>query len=56
MKVALGVDVAVAEGAVVAVDGSLVSDGVSVGKVGMTVTPGTGVSVGILGTQSFCPT
>ena len=28
---------------------------VDVGKFGMMVTPGTGVSVGIFGTQSFCP-
>lgn len=49
--------VAVGGGAVVAAGGSLVklavTVGVLVGKLGMVVTPGTGVRVGMLGTQSF---
>ena len=58
MKVAVGM-VAVGGGAVVAVGGTVVKLAVAVGvlggKVGTSVTPGTGVRVGTLGTQSLCP-
>jgi len=47
----VGVAVAVAVDVGVAVGGSEVL----VGKVGMTVTPGTGVSVGMFGTHSLWP-
>ena len=52
--------VAVFDGVRVAGGGTFVkeavADGVAVGKLGTMVTPGTGVSVGTLGTQSLCPT
>jgi hypothetical protein len=55
--VAVGMNVAVGGGAVVAVGGTVVklavTVGVLVGKFGMIVTPGTGVRVGTLGTQSL---
>jgi hypothetical protein len=35
--------------------GSGVVEGVCVGKLGMMVTPGTGVRVGMFGTHSNCP-
>ena len=61
--VAVGMEVDVAVGVGVAVDvlvGILVAVcvavDVSVGKSGITVTPGTGVRVGILGTHNKSPT
>lgn len=56
----MNVDVALGGGSVavlVLVTGAVVfvGDGVSVGKSGMIVTPGTGVRVGMLGTHSLCP-
>ena len=39
----------------VAGTGTSVVVGVVVGKLGMIVSPGTGVRVGTLGTQSSCP-
>lgn len=46
------VDVAVGGGRLVSVGLGVL---VAVGKSGITVTPGTGVRVGILGTHSNCP-
>ena len=54
--VAVGVDVEVAVGGMLVAVGTSVADGVTVGvavgKLGRLVTPGTGVRVGTLGTQS----
>ncbi len=54
VEVAVGMEVAVAVGSSVAV-GISVGVEVAVGKFGITVTPGTGVRVGMFGTQSLCP-
>ena len=56
VEVAVGMEVgvAVAVGNSVAV-GISVGVEVAVGKFGTTVTPGTGVRVGMFGTQSLCP-
>jgi hypothetical protein len=53
INVAVGICVSV--GAVVAVGGTDVLVLVVVGKLGITVTPGTGVCVGIFGTQRIWP-
>lgn len=52
MNVGATVAVKVNVGTVVSVDMNVL---VAVGKLGMTVTPGTGVMVATLGTQSSCP-